>query len=184
MVTMKALPTLARVALVAAVTAACSPIAQSPAQPIAYSPTATVLRAVDGDTVDVRDDTRGRLRVRVLGLDAPELHKPGWSVGCYAAEAADFASQNLTGRRVAVAPDPGQDLHDKYGRTLAYIIRDDGWNYSVEAVRSGMAHPYVYDHNPASLSPDINAAEAEAKAAGAGLWGPKCNGHTESVKQR
>lgn len=175
---------LGQLALIISATAACTPVAESPAQPIAYSPTATVLRAVDGDTVDVRDDTRGRLRVRILGIDSPELHKPGWSVGCYAAEAADFATRNLVGRRVAVAADPGKDLHDKYGRTLAYIVRDDGWNYSVESVRSGMAHPYVYGRKPVSLSPDINAAEAQAKAARVGLWGPQCNGHTESVKER
>jgi micrococcal nuclease len=35
--------------------------------------TATVLRAVDGDTVDVNDDRRGRLRVRLLGIDVPEV---------------------------------------------------------------------------------------------------------------
>ncbi|MEX3646606.1 thermonuclease family protein [Mycolicibacterium porcinum] len=116
--------------------------------------------------------------------DPYEMHKPGWSVGCYAAEAADFASRSLTGRRVAVAPDPGQDMHDKYGRTLAYIIRDDGWNYSVEAVRAGMAHPYVYGRKPVSLSLDINAADAKPKAERAGLWGPECNGHTDSVKER
>jgi micrococcal nuclease len=34
--------------------------------------TATVLRVVDGDTIDVRDDTRGRLRIRLLGIDTPE----------------------------------------------------------------------------------------------------------------
>lgn len=50
---------------------AATPIAHSPAEPT-YSPTATVLRAVDGDTVDVRDDVRGRLRIRVLGIDSPE----------------------------------------------------------------------------------------------------------------
>lgn len=50
---------------------AATPIALSSAEP-AYAPTATVLRAVDGDTVDVRDDVRGRLRIRVLGIDSPE----------------------------------------------------------------------------------------------------------------
>lgn len=34
--------------------------------------TATVLKVVDGDTIDIRDDSRGRLRVRVLGIDTPE----------------------------------------------------------------------------------------------------------------
>lgn len=181
---MKTASALARLALIIPAAVACSPVSQSPAQPSIHTPTATVLRAVDGDTVDVRDDIRGRLRVRILGIDSPELHKPGWSVGCYAPEAADFAGRNLTGRRVALAPDPGQDTNDKYGRTLAYIIRDDGWNYSVEAVRAGMARPYVYGRKPLSLSPEINAAEAQAKTERAGLWGPECNGHTDSVKER
>lgn len=161
---------------------AATPIVQAPAEP-AYSPTATVLRAVDGDTVDVRDDVRGRLRIRVLGLDSPELHKPGWTVGCFAQEAADFATQTLTGRRVAIVADPSQDPRDKYGRTLAFLVRDDGWNYSIEAVRSGMAHAYVYQNNPSRFSPAISAAETAAKADKVGLWGPKCNGQTASVKR-
>jgi hypothetical protein len=36
--------------------------------------TATVLRVVNGDTIDVRGDTRGRLRIRLLGIDTPEVH--------------------------------------------------------------------------------------------------------------
>jgi len=35
--------------------------------------TATVLRAVDSDTIDVLDDTRGPLRIRLLGIDTPEV---------------------------------------------------------------------------------------------------------------
>lgn len=45
--------------------------------------TAVVLKVVDGDTVDVRDDVRGRLRIRVLGIDTPETLKPGYTVGCW-----------------------------------------------------------------------------------------------------
>lgn len=41
----------------------------SPAADAAPAPTATVLRVIDGDTLDVRDDNRGRLRVRALGID-------------------------------------------------------------------------------------------------------------------
>jgi endonuclease YncB( thermonuclease family) len=47
------------------------------ADPIAA--TALVLRVVDGDTIDIRDDNRGRLRVRVLGIDTPETKKPGYT---------------------------------------------------------------------------------------------------------
>lgn len=60
----------------AAVTAAaalctCTPLPLTVAAPVAT--TATVLGAVDGDTIDVKDDdVRGRLRIRLLGLDSPE----------------------------------------------------------------------------------------------------------------
>jgi len=36
-----------------------------------------VLKVVDGDTVDIVDDVRGRLRIRLLGIDTPETKKMG-----------------------------------------------------------------------------------------------------------
>jgi micrococcal nuclease len=48
---------------------------------LAFEPTVRadpVLKVVDGDTVDIRDDVRGRLRIRLLGIDTPETHKPGY----------------------------------------------------------------------------------------------------------
>jgi micrococcal nuclease len=69
--------------------------------------TATVLKVVDGDTIDIRDDVRGRLRVRVLGIDTPET---------------------LLGQLVAFTPDPTQDANDRYSRTLAYLDKADGWD--------------------------------------------------------
>lgn len=82
--------------------------------------TATVLRVVDGDTVDVVDDSRGRLRIRVIGVDSPEVHKPGYSVGCWGPQASAFARDTLTGQRVAIVTDPSQDTHDRYGRTYLH----------------------------------------------------------------
>ena len=137
--------------------------------------TATVLRIVDGDTVDVADDSRGRLRIRILGIDTPEATT---KVGCWGPQATEFAKSTLQGARVAIVTDPTQDLHDRYGRTLAYVEKAGGWNYSIEAARSGNAHAYVYDHSPVSRAPEIDVAEKEAKAAGRGLWGPPCFGRT------
>lgn len=142
--------------------------------------TATVLRVVDGDTVDVVDDTRGRLRIRVIGIDSPEVHKPGYSIGCWGPQASEFARTTLAGQRVAIVTDPSQDAHDRYGRTLAYLDRPGGWDFSVEAARAGVARSYTYGHRPAARAPEIEAAESEARLAGRGLWGPPCNGHTES----
>jgi micrococcal nuclease len=148
------------------------------ADPVAT--TATVLRVVDGDTVDIVDDVRGRLRIRLLGIDTPETKKPGYTVGCWGPEATQFAESTLAGQRVALVTDPSQGLHDRYGRTLAYLLKADGWDYSVEAARAGNAKSYVYQHKPASHYPAIAAAEQEAIATQRGLWGPPCYGRTES----
>lgn len=149
------------------------------ADPIAT--TAVVLRVVDGDTIDIRDDVRGRLRVRILGIDTPETKKPGYTVGCWGPEATEFARSNMVGQPVVLQPDPTQDRTDRYGRTLAYLVRADGWDYSVEAARAGMAHAYVYGHRPVTRYDAIAAAENEARQAHRGLWGPPCDGNTQSV---
>jgi len=146
--------------------------------------TALVLKVVDGDTIDIRDDIRGRLRIRVLGIDTPETKKPGYTVGCWGPQATQFAQDTLLGQQVAIVTDPTQDRTDRYGRTLAYLIKDDGWNYSVEAARAGTARAYIYDNNPVQKYAEIAAAEQEAKQAGRGLWGPPCNGDTESTPIR
>lgn len=154
--------------------------ATSSAQP--ETPTATVLRIVDGDTVDVVDDHRGRLRVRLLGIDTPETKKPGYGVACWGPEATAFATKSLLGQRVAVVEDPSQGVHDRYGRTLAYLVKVDGWDYSTEAARSGAAHAYIYGDTPVSRADQIAAAERRARVEQRGLWGPPCFGDTEAPK--
>jgi endonuclease YncB( thermonuclease family) len=144
------------------------------------SATALVLDVVDGDTIDVRDEDRGHLRVRVLGIDTPETKKPGSPVDCWGPEATAFAESTMLGQRVALVTDPTQDRTDRFGRTLAYLVRADGWDYSVEAARAGAAHSYVYGGVPVSRYDAIEAAEKEAQDALRGLWGAPCNGDTTS----
>jgi micrococcal nuclease len=170
-------------AAVMIVTYCATTILTAPAKADPVATTATVLRIVDGDTVDIVDDIRGRLRIRLLGIDTPETKKPGYSVGCWGPEASQFAAATLTGSRVGVFPDPTQDLHDRYGRTLAYLRKADGWDYSVEAARAGTAKSYVYHGRPAGEYDAIESAQREAQSAQRGLWGPPCFGNTASVPQ-
>ena len=80
----------------------------------AESGAAVVLRVVDGDTRDVVDDGRGRLRVRVLGINTPETKPPAQ---CWGAEATEFTEAALLNKRVVLVGDPSQDARDRYGRT-------------------------------------------------------------------
>lgn|GEM_PF-6992133 len=99
--------------LLAPVTATANPV----------ETTAVVVRVVDGDTIDIRDDNRGRLRIRVLGIDTPETKKPGYTIGCWGPQATQFAVDELLEQRVALITDPTQDTNDRYGRTLAYLVK-------------------------------------------------------------
>ncbi|WP_172456959.1 thermonuclease family protein, partial [Nocardia farcinica] len=89
--------------------------------------TATVVKVVDGDTLDVRYDDGREDTVRVLGIDTPETEHPNIPVECWGPEAAAFASNELAGRRVSLSTDPAQDERDRYKRLLAFVDRD-GWN--------------------------------------------------------
>lgn len=168
-------------ALVALSCAACSPASLAASADTLPATTADVVKVVDGDTIDVRDDQRGRLRIRVLGIDTPETVDPNRTVGCWGPEASAFARDALAGQRVALIGDPTQDSHDRYGRTLAYLVKADGWDYSVEAARAGTARSVVFGRNPVQQQGAIEAAEREARDSGRGLWGPPCFGNTESA---
>lgn len=163
-----------------ATAASTSPITPAPA-PQADPAAAWVTKVVDGDTVKVLDPTLGAVTVRVLGIDTPETKKPGFTVGCFGPEASANATRLLGGQKVTVTRDRGQDAADRYGRTLAYLTLPDGSDYSVAAARGGYAKSYVYDHRPVTKHAEIAAAEKAAQIGKAGLWGPPCNGATDSV---
>lgn len=144
------------------------------------APTAEVLRVIDGDTIAVKDEKRGRLKVRIIGLNSPEVHRPGWSVGCYGPEASEYAKSMLAGQKVSLVSDPRGDQTDIYGRTLAEVFLSDGRNFAVESVRTGHAKAYVFNDRPSKWAPEIAAAEQQARESRAGLWGAPCNGEVDS----
>lgn len=168
-----------RLPLIAAVLA--SMLACSPAPAVAESAVAglevTITRTVDGDTFEATGAGGGKVKVRALGIDTPETKDPRKPVQCFGLEASAWAKEQLQGRRVTLVSDSTQDARDRFGRVLAYVERD-GWDYSVEAARAGMARAYVYDKS-VQRAGRIRAAERQAQAAKRGLWGPPCNGRVE-----
>lgn len=123
--------------------------------------TLRVTHVVDGDTVDLSD---GR-RVRVLGIDAPEIDECGYR------EATEFARTQLLGKQVTVTPDPTQRETDDYGRVLAYVAASE--DYSIAAARAGWARRFAATP-PVQKDAEIRAAEAAAQADKIGIWGPVC----------
>jgi micrococcal nuclease len=101
--------------------------------------TATVLKVIDGDTVDVEVDlgmhTFTKTRLRVLGINAPEV----------STESGRLA--RLWGRMVLpmgafVTIKTQKDKTEKYGRWLASIALPDGQDYATMAIDTGHAVPW------------------------------------------
>ncbi len=128
---------------------------------------AKVTRDVDGDTVVVQY-TNGRSdKVRILGVDTPETHKPGTPVQCYGPEASRFTQHELVGREVRIELD--RVSRDKYGRLLAYIYVN-GERFDDELLRLGYGRLLIIPPNGVHARAMLDA-ELDARGAKRGLWG-------------
>lgn len=123
-----------------------------------------VVRAViDGDTIDVA--TIGR--VRLLGIDAPEIGYGLDTTAPFAREARERLA-SLVLRRWVRLEQEGRAL-DVYGRHLAYVVREDGLFVNAALVREGLAR--ISARRPLVRLDELERAEAEAQSFRRGMWG-------------
>jgi micrococcal nuclease len=129
---------------------------------------AVVDAVIDGDTIDVA--IRGRdERVRLLGIDTPEIHVEGGRPECFGPEAAAHTSSLLPpGTEVRLARDVVG--RDHYGRLLAHVYRlPDGLLVNEELLRHGYARPLTIEPNHVFAERYV-AATVAAETDGLGLW--------------
>ena len=102
---------------------------------------ATVLKVIDGDTVDLDVDlgfdVHAKMRFRLAGIDAPELRTAEGKT------ARNWLVLNLAvGREVVVCTE--KDRKEKYGRYLATIFPVDGsMSINDKMVEAGHAKKYA-----------------------------------------
>ena len=137
----------------------------------------SVTEVVDGDTIKI--NMGGTVTtLRLIGLDTPETLDPRKPVQCFGKEASNKAKELLSGKKVRIDKDSTQGELDKYGRTLAYVYREDGLFYNKYMIEQGYAHEYTYN-TPYKYQADFKAAEKSARENQRGLWSPNtCNGDT------
>lgn len=133
---------------------------------------AKITHAADGDTIDVDipDGSRPVTRIRLWGIDCPEIaHGVAETDAYFGREAADYVRKEIVGRKVRLAMDPGRAPREKYGRLLAYVyLEDTGEMLNELLIERGLAYAdrrfaHVFNHQ-------FVERERIAKRGKAGLW--------------
>ncbi len=139
-----------------------------------------VVKIIDGDTFDIKVGKQS-VRVRMLGVDAPETLNPHKAVQCYGKEASKKTEELLIKNSVRLATDSTQGITDKYNRILAYVIRDDGILINQYLLENGYVREYTY-REVYEKQKEFKEFEREAKEGRKGLWGGVCKGDKRETK--
>ncbi len=139
----------------------------------------------DGDTVTVipfdctyagqkisPENSCPKTRVRLIGLDAPELAQLPWGL-----KAKEFTEAKLANQKIYL--ETGVQPIDKYGRTLAYVLYDptnaeklDIKNMHVlneEILANGFAQIYIFPMET-KYSARLKEAEYSARSKYMNIW--------------
>lgn len=126
---------------------------------------ATVAYVNDGDTVRL---TSGE-RVRLVGIDAPEIGRDGDPDEPFARESRQALQAFLAGSQNRIEVVPAREHEDRYGRTLAYLYRPGGTSVQGHLLAQGMAMAVFVAPNLA-LADCLMARERLAREADRGIW--------------
>jgi micrococcal nuclease len=113
-----------------------------------------VVRVADGDTITVELSDKTRERIRLIGIDTPEMdasknapreygslsqdHLAEW-----AQKAKDFTSEQLLYDTVTISYDPMAGKRDQYDRVLGYVTLSDGRDFNLMLIEEGYARVYT-----------------------------------------
>jgi micrococcal nuclease len=135
-----------------------------------------VSRVIDGDTIQLESGER----VRLIGIDTPEMHESdklrrdaartsqdATTIQKLGRRAYEFTRSLVEGKRVSLEFDV--ERRDKYGRLLAYIYLKDGIFVNARIVEEGYA-------SLMTIPPNVKYADLflslyqQARASRRGLW--------------
>jgi micrococcal nuclease len=128
----------------------------------AAHPVFHVARVIDGDTLLLSNGER----VRLIGVDTPELHHPLKPVQYFAREASEFTRSMVEGKRVRLEYE--RRKRDKYGRLLAYVYLEDGTLLNAEIIKRG--YGFAYTKYPFRYLDVFRQYQREAREHERGLW--------------
>jgi endonuclease YncB( thermonuclease family) len=115
-----------------------------------------VVKVKDGDTLGLLSGDNQEMTVRLAEVDCPEKTQ---AFG----QAAKKATSDLCfGKYVKLIG----NVHDRYGRTVALVILEDGTNVNYQLVKTG----YAWQYKQYSQSAELAGYEQQARESKLGLW--------------
>lgn len=118
----------------------------------------------DGDTLHLED---GR-KVRLIGIDAPEMARDGAPEHYFARESRDYLRRLVQDRVVRLEADA--QGRDRYDRDLATAYLADNRMVNVELVEQGYAFFYPHPHQDKDLQKILMEAQTRAIFGRRGFW--------------
>ena len=124
-----------------------------------------VKKVVDGDTIVLASGER----VRLLGVNAPEVNHPTKPAEPFGKEAAEFTQRLAEGKLVRLEFDPHVSKQDKHSRIFAYVFLQDGTFLNAEIIRQGYGF-VLRGSPPLKYEFDFVQLEMNARKMRLGLW--------------
>jgi endonuclease YncB( thermonuclease family) len=135
-----------------------------------HGKTFTVVKVIDGDTIDIDipDGTYSHTRIRLLGIDAPEIHSEQFGEMYFGPEATAFTKELVHGKEVAIYLDNPNPTRGNYGRLLAYLKLPDGRFLNEVLLTEGFAYADLrFKHGFFNKYPQL---QSMARNQQKGLW--------------
>ncbi|MBS4207420.1 thermonuclease family protein [Bacillus sp. FJAT-50079] len=139
---------------------------------------ATVLRAVDGDTIEVQLKNGEKEKVRMILIDTPETKHPQLGVQPFGEEASEFTKKMLVGKKIELELDVSE--RDRYGRVLAYVWIE-GINFNRLLVETGYARVAIFPPDIKYVD-DFEEAQDKARQEAVGIWSIENYVHDKGFK--
>lgn len=133
---------------------------------------ALVKRAIDGDTIELE----GGARVRLIGINTPELELGERGIECFGVQAKDKIRELLEGKYIRLVNDVSE--FDRYGRALRYVYvadfdpdtrKEKEIFVNLEMVRQGYAYEATYPPDVGHRQEFLDA-QKYARENNLGLW--------------
>lgn len=135
-----------------------------------------VKRAIDGDTLELEDGAR----VRLIGIDTPEMHESGKlhrdatrskqdisTIKALGRRSGEFTRNLAEGRRVRLEFDV--EKRDRYNRLLAYVYLQDGTFVNAKIIEEGYASLMTFPPNVKYADLFLKLSQ-QARENRRGLW--------------